>query len=1232
MISLVLNLLLVLYLPFLNDASLIAPDKPIVNQIQTFCFDSENPAMVGDLQINSPLNGNTLVWYSATAGGTPLPPSTLLEDQKKYYAALINDLGEESARTETKAFLLNPIFDAPDAVCFGDAAKISITNIPSTPQDFIQAHPELTLFLEDPINKTAYFLKEESMTWTAAYNYIQSFGESAAMYVINSKSEEDMVYNALLAVRINGQPIAGTDAYHFWLGLRQIEGEKPNNAVDKDWFWLDGRPLTDDLANWTDGEPNDFSVNSIYIEEGNEDYGQFDFYTSKTWNDINNSIGSGQSWPVFEFNGSTTVRWGSYDSNGDEILYDETSSTLTLNLTETTTFFIEVETDGVICRREQVVEVLPLPIIHPLPDLTFCDNDADGDDTNGQIQGIDLTVQNASALGSTQSASAYTVQYYPTENDAAKGQNEILGLYNYIPDADYVPSTLTTKVLFLKLTNNTTGCFTIDSFKVIITPLPQANPIADQYACDDIESGSDLDGIVTSWDFRPLNESILGIQDPDQFTVTYHLSQEDANDLGSPGITFPFSNTLTNTQPIYVRVTHNETQCFRATTSFNLVVNPLPVLLNTDIVHEQCDDDELNDGISLFNLHSWESVFSDNYERETFEFYKTSDYDPSGLIENDSIYYNEAFEETLYVRIISNAGCSRNGTITLRVAASLIPDGFMREYLICDDTDPFDQKGTAAFPGSILDNLKADLIATDVKFSLQDVTIDFFLSQEEALTTSNPLQSTLPIQTRTPYNQEIWALITNENVNTITCLGLKQVATLFVDPIPIPYPIQIDRQCDGDSTMDTDPLDGVFPFETATVNQQALQGQEGVTLFFYDANGDFIGNVFPDSFSSGSQFISVIFEKETANPGLTRINLDHCSTETRFELKVDAMPFLPEPISLRECDNGTSTTDGIAIFNTSGIHEQLVNGQNSMEILYLDELSGESFSVFPDSFETTTRTVSVFLKNPENENCTAYTKLNFTVDQLPVFKVEESVTLCQNIGNTTIGLTATDGREYTYSWSYTNANGNQEIVIETSPRIYITKAGIYNLTLTTQGPNSCSRTMSIEVRSSNIASVAYEDLIITDLQYGNGNALTLNTASLGIGAYEYSLDDGGYQDDPYFDSLSPGIHTLYINDKNGCGAVAIEFSVIGFYRFFTPNSDGYNDYWNVFGISPKFQPNSTVFIFDRLGKLIAQIDPMTEGWDGTLNGNPLPDTDYWFRLQLEDGRTAKGHFSLIRGY
>jgi gliding motility-associated-like protein len=79
-------------------------------------------------------------------------------------------------------------------------------------------------------------------------------------------------------------------------------------------------------------------------------------------------------------------------------------------------------------------------------------------------------------------------------------------------------------------------------------------------------------------------------------------------------------------------------------------------------------------------------------------------------------------------------------------------------------------------------------------------------------------------------------------------------------------------------------------------------------------------------------------------------------------------------------------------------------------------------------------------------------------------------------------------------------------------------------------------------------------------------------------------------------------------------------------KFFTPNGDGINDIWE---ITESTNQNYSICIYDRYGKLLKKLTYNT-GWDGNLNGKPLPSTDYWFQIVFENGINKKGHFSLKR--
>ena len=114
--------------------------------------------------------------------------------------------------------------------------------------------------------------------------------------------------------------------------------------------------------------------------------------------------------------------------------------------------------------------------------------------------------------------------------------------------------------------------------------------------------------------------------------------------------------------------------------------------------------------------------------------------------------------------------------------------------------------------------------------------------------------------------------------------------------------------------------------------------------------------------------------------------------------------------------------------------------------------------------------------------------------------------------------------------------------------------------------------------------------------------------------------------------------TLYIYAETGTSPnLCIDessFSIsiipyIDYMDFFTPNGNGENDYWQILGVE-RIQQGTKIFIFDRFGKLVAQLDPNGIGWDGNYNGQPLPSSEYWFRVLLVDGNEMKGNFSLLR--
>lgn len=193
-----------------------------------------------------------------------------------------------------------------------------------------------------------------------------------------------------------------------------------------------------------------------------------------------------------------------------------------------------------------------------------------------------------------------------------------------------------------------------------------------------------------------------------------------------------------------------------------------------------------------------------------------------------------------------------------------------------------------------------------------------------------------------------------------------------------------------------------------------------------------------------------------------------------------------------------------------------------------------------------------------------------------------------------------------------------------------TVPGDYSLIATNSTTGCISEEVFVSVLPSSIAITGYsvtenfvDNQVITVVASGYGGA---NDAFL------YQLDGGLFQESNIFENVASGQHTVIVRDKYGCGDSApFDVLVVNYPKFFTPNGDGFNDYWNISDLN--LLDTAKISIFNREGKLVKQISTSGQGWDGNFNGVALPASDYWFAVNYtEDGlsKEFKSHFTLKR--
>lgn len=315
--------------------------------------------------------------------------------------------------------------------------------------------------------------------------------------------------------------------------------------------------------------------------------------------------------------------------------------------------------------------------------------------------------------------------------------------------------------------------------------------------------------------------------------------------------------------------------------------------------------------------------------------------------------------------------------------------------------------------------------------------------------------------------------------------------------------------------------------------------------------------------------------------------------------------------SFTECD-ADDNQDGKTVFDLDAIKNQLFTNLPAGYVISFFEIPTSTTALPVNYTNTIPNNQTIYARIMNVQSCYSDYPVNLRVNTFGTVLVDETIGLCEDAI-----LTLDAGSGFTsYEWNTNPPQFTQQITVNSG--------GIYEVTLT--NALNCAKTKTFTIEASGIATI--EDIIINDFQ--ENNSVIIQVAASSLGDYEFSLDGVNYQDSNVFSNLSAGEYTVYVQDKKGCGIVFETFYILDYPKYFTPNNDGYNDTWYIKNLDKRNLENSVITVFDRYGKLIKQVSGTSEGWNGTFNGEILPSTDYWFTIELTNGKTIKGHFALKR--
>ncbi|WP_370389980.1 choice-of-anchor L domain-containing protein, partial [uncultured Winogradskyella sp.] len=421
------------------------------------------------------------------------------------------------------------------------------------------------------------------------------------------------------------------------------------------------------------------------------------------------------------------------------------------------------------------------------------------------------------------------------------------------------------------------SCQTQDSIFVEFKSSPTANQPQDLTVCD-------VDG-TAEFDLSENDDDILGAQDPTEFIVSYHLTEDDAiNNLNPLPINY---TNATNPQTIWARISDATQECFD-TTSFQLLFSQLDI--NANITPIELCDDVITDGLTEFNLLDREAeILGTNDPADVNISFHLNQADA----ENDvaplpNLYTNVTpNNQTIFVRLESviSDDCYNVTTLDLVVLPNPVATQ-PTDFEVCD----VNNDGFAQFA--------LDTKTPEIDGGQAGVVVSYHLTPGDVLTGADALPD--PYTNAVADAQEVYVRVED------TATGCFATTTLQLVVHPSPTTVATDdiALCDENNPGD---LQEVFDLSVKDI--ELIDGQANVAVSYYpsQADADAQTNEITGPYANTAT-------PQTIVAVLTN-TLTGCSSQVAFDIIVDSLPTAVVPTPLEVCDDGVP--DGITEIDLS---------------------------------------------------------------------------------------------------------------------------------------------------------------------------------------------------------------------------------------------------------------------------------------------------------------------------
>lgn len=784
---------------------------------------------------------------------------------------------------------------------------------------------------------------------------------------------------------------------------------------------------------------------------------------------------------------------------------------------------------------------------------------------NDNVEEFDLTSVNEEIIANHAN---YNFTYHESEQEAFDGENEILDFTNFSSSSSTIWVHVSTE----------DGCFSVTSIELILKPTPEIN-FAELSIC------ADLDGEYV-FDLNDAESDILNGQTG--INLTYFNSEDDANNNNTENAIQDTSSYFgTDGEIIYVRL-ENADECF-SVTELTLHHNEQPDAFEADPI-QVCD--LFDDGSEIVDLTLNESVITGGAANVIVTYHLTEEAANDGniAIANPAAFDADQGNTTIFVRVENEEGCFAVTSFEVIVDLGLTLSNATLE--LCDE---------------LSDNTEVwdlTLANEDIIENSATLTFQYFTSLADLEDGINEIAD--------PSNYEsdsrtIYVLVSSGE----DCTSMSELELILVD-LPEVNLNQEWQVCDTE-------FDGAYSFNINDLNNLVVNSTNGLNITYYNSQADAEASNNPLTQADASNITSLpmrIHVRVERNSGLGCVNY------TTVDLVEGALTQVNTSIpALESCDDGygsisvdlsqmSSIVTAESGAHTISYHHSLSDAQNDFN------------PINPNQAQISEGTI--YVRVQADGKCPAITEFEVIIKPAPNADIfAPAIAFC---ATDSIQISAQNfNPDFVYEWR--DRIGN--VLGDTESIQIMGDQGDQTITLTVVDPSSnCSNESTIELDAVDVP-------VITSLNTTN-NSITV-TAS-GQGPFEYSLNGIDWQNSPVFDNLVPGMYNIMIRSLSaGCEGVGMSTLVLNVSNVITPNDDGLNDYFVIPFMDAFRDENgnvqtSTFSVYNRYGKLLfteqSSNDKTSFIWDGKTNGRTLPSGDYWYLLELADGRKTMGHITV----